>query len=136
MRQAGQRERTSVRSEFQDVICFLLGNSPASEFQTPGNYPEESIQHSEQGESLKSRVPRFYSTLRIISYFRDQAINTIILKRTLYETGGEVPVGSIRYRTGAIKHGINTAGCITREKFLEKLSKMRISQGLYKGRQY
>jgi hypothetical protein len=22
--------------------------------QTPGNYPEESIQHSEQGESLKS----------------------------------------------------------------------------------
>ena len=74
--------------------CFLLGNSPASEFymptflntlfhlhrqvgvknpshipayedgtecsetsaykiQTPGNYPEESIQHSEQGGSLK-----------------------------------------------------------------------------------
>ena len=25
-------------------------------FQTPGNYPEESIQHSEQGESLKSRI--------------------------------------------------------------------------------
>jgi len=24
--------------------------------QTPGNYPEESIQHSEQGESLKSRI--------------------------------------------------------------------------------
>jgi len=23
--------------------------------QTPGNYPEENIQHSEQGESLKSR---------------------------------------------------------------------------------
>jgi len=70
------------------VICFLLGNSPASEFymttfqntlsvpslyppmkmeqtecsetsaykiQTSGNYPEESIQHSEDGESLKSR---------------------------------------------------------------------------------
>jgi len=67
------------------VVCFLLGNSPASEFymptfrntlsvpsssayedgtecsetsaykiQAPGNYPEESIQHSEQGESLKS----------------------------------------------------------------------------------
>ena len=68
------------------VVCFLLSNSPASEFymptfrntlfrlhtylpmkmertecsetsaykiQTPGNYPEESIQHSEQGESLK-----------------------------------------------------------------------------------
>jgi hypothetical protein len=24
--------------------------------QAPGNYPEESIQHSEQGESLKSRI--------------------------------------------------------------------------------
>jgi len=24
--------------------------------QTPGNYPEESIQHSEHGESLKSRT--------------------------------------------------------------------------------
>jgi hypothetical protein len=73
-------------------VCFLLGNSPASEFyiptfrntvpssnagmyvptpikmeqtecsetstykiQTPGNYPEESVQHSEHGESLKSR---------------------------------------------------------------------------------
>jgi len=27
----------------------------AYKFQTPGNCPEESIQHSEQGESLKSR---------------------------------------------------------------------------------
>jgi len=24
--------------------------------QTPGNYPEESLQHSEQGESVKSRT--------------------------------------------------------------------------------
>ena len=77
------------------VVCFLLGNSPASVFymptfrkslshlhrqvgvgihvpayedgtecsetlaykiQTPENYPEESIQNSEQGESLKSRI--------------------------------------------------------------------------------
>jgi hypothetical protein len=71
------------------VVCFLLGNSPASEFcmstfrntlsvsssylpaykdgtecsetsaykiQKLGNYPEESIQHSEHGESLKSRT--------------------------------------------------------------------------------
>ena len=27
----------------------------AYKIQTPGNYPEESIQHSEYGESLKSR---------------------------------------------------------------------------------
>jgi hypothetical protein len=28
----------------------------AYKIQTPGNYPEESIQHSEHGESFKSRV--------------------------------------------------------------------------------
>jgi hypothetical protein len=54
------------------LVCFLLGSSPASEFymptfrntayedetecsETSGNYPEESIQHTEHGESLKSR---------------------------------------------------------------------------------
>jgi len=28
----------------------------AYKIQTPGNYPEESIQHTEHGESLKSRI--------------------------------------------------------------------------------
>ena len=28
----------------------------AYKIQTPGNYPEESIQHSEHGESLESRT--------------------------------------------------------------------------------
>ena len=28
----------------------------AYKIQTPGNYPEESIQYSEHGESLKSRM--------------------------------------------------------------------------------
>jgi len=28
----------------------------AYKIQTPGNYPEESIQNSEHGESLKSRI--------------------------------------------------------------------------------
>ena len=31
-----------------------VGGTECSE--TPGNYPEESIQHSEQGESFKSRT--------------------------------------------------------------------------------
>jgi len=79
------------------LVCFLLGNSPASKFymptfrntqfhlhkqvgklftylpmkmeqtvcsetsaykiQTPGNYPEGNIQHTEHGESSKSRIP-------------------------------------------------------------------------------
>jgi len=30
----------------------------AYKFQTPANYPEESIQHSEHGESLKSRIAK------------------------------------------------------------------------------
>jgi hypothetical protein len=69
------------------VICFLLGDSPASDayiptfqntlfyfhrledgtersetleykLQTPVNHPEESIQHPEHGESLKSRTTK------------------------------------------------------------------------------
>jgi hypothetical protein len=43
------------------LVCFLLGDSPASEFQTPGNHPEENIQHTEQGESLKSKIFFSYS---------------------------------------------------------------------------
>ena len=38
------------------IVCFLLGNSPACEVQTLGNYPEESKQRSEHSESLKSRI--------------------------------------------------------------------------------
>jgi len=35
--------------------------------QTPGNYPEESIQHSEQGDSLKSRIIFFIELSRSIN---------------------------------------------------------------------
>jgi len=35
----------------------------AYKFQTPGNYPEESIQHSEHGESLKSRIGDMFSVI-------------------------------------------------------------------------
>jgi len=76
----------NFRKAYYIVVCFLLGNSPASEFympafrntvfylhrpmkteqtecsktayeiQMPGNYPEESIQHSEHSKSLKSSI--------------------------------------------------------------------------------
>jgi hypothetical protein len=36
----------------------------AYKIQTPGNYPEESIQHSEHGESLKSRMLGGYSYMQ------------------------------------------------------------------------
>jgi len=43
------------------VICFLLGNSPASQsIVTPGNYLKENILHTEHGESLKSSI-RLYT---------------------------------------------------------------------------
>ena len=45
------------------VVGFLMGNYLASEIQTPGNYPEGSIRHSEHGESLKSSI-RVASALR------------------------------------------------------------------------
>jgi hypothetical protein len=53
----GQTNKESFR-RVQYVVCFLLGNSPASEFyvpkivhkiQTPGNYPEENIQQIKKG---------------------------------------------------------------------------------------
>ena len=55
----------------QNIVCFLLGNSPASDLfmeqiecsetsayinQTPWNYPKENKLYSEHGESLKSRI--------------------------------------------------------------------------------
>jgi len=33
---------------------------PTYKIQKPGNYPEESIQHSEHNESLKSRILHLY----------------------------------------------------------------------------
>ena len=80
-------------------VCFLLGNSPVSEFYMPtfrntifvpssypamkmeqtecsetsaytvqmlGNYPEESIQHSEHGESLRSRKLNLFEKRQLI----------------------------------------------------------------------
>ena len=38
--------------KMEQIKC---SETSAYKIQTPGNYPEESIQHSEHGESLKSR---------------------------------------------------------------------------------
>ena len=51
-------------NEQRNIVCFLLGDPPASDLymptsayinQTPGNHPKENKQHSEHGESLKSK---------------------------------------------------------------------------------
>jgi len=41
--------------KMEQTECF---KTSAYKIQMPGNYPEESIQHSEHGESLKSRKPQ------------------------------------------------------------------------------
>ena len=88
------------------VVCFLLGNSPSSEFyipmfrntlsvpslqagrrwnrqcsetsaykiQPPENCPEESIQHSEHGESLKSHVVTLQKTTQPVPYMHHSTI--------------------------------------------------------------
>jgi hypothetical protein len=38
------------------VVYCLLGSSPATEIQTPGNYPEDDILHPQHGESLKTTI--------------------------------------------------------------------------------
>jgi hypothetical protein len=38
--------------KMEQIEC---SETSANKIQTPGNYPEESIQHSEHGKSLKSR---------------------------------------------------------------------------------
>jgi hypothetical protein len=42
----------------------------AYKIQTPGNHPEENIQHTEHGESLKSKISLLFN---IISDFRVKA---------------------------------------------------------------
>jgi len=38
----------------------------AYKIQTPGNYPEENIQHTEHGESLKSRIHEVFFCVILI----------------------------------------------------------------------
>lgn len=97
------------------------------QFAITTNYLQRGITLDEVGGSCrihggKQRLPRLYSKLRIINYFPDQAVNMIVLKRMLKQTGWRGVSRFIRHRTGAIKHGSDTLGCIIREEFLEKLS--------------
>jgi hypothetical protein len=51
----------------EQAVC---SETLAYKIQMPGNYPEESIQHSEHGESLKSRIrDMIKETLSIEAYF-------------------------------------------------------------------
>jgi hypothetical protein len=53
--QAGRRVYTHLPACEDGTEC---SETSAYKLQTPGNYPKESIQHLEHGESLKSRRTR------------------------------------------------------------------------------
>ena len=60
----------------------------AYKIQTPGNYPKESIQHSEHGESLKSRIRPVCLSVRPSSWNNAAPTGRIFMKfnvRTFYE---------------------------------------------------
>jgi hypothetical protein len=51
--QAGRCEILLTSMKMEQTKC---SETSAYKLQTPGNYPKESIQHTEHGESLKSRT--------------------------------------------------------------------------------
>jgi hypothetical protein len=51
-RQVGMKN-TKLFMKMEQTVC---SETSAYIIQTPGNYPEDSIQHSEHGERLKSRI--------------------------------------------------------------------------------
>jgi hypothetical protein len=86
----------SIYQRFGTLCSILIGRSvyeigtkgsetSAYKIMTPGNYPEESIQHSEQGESLKSRTcnkliyPSLFIELSHSSWFKNTSGNTVSL---------------------------------------------------------
>ena len=63
----------------------------AYKLQTPGNYPKESIQHTEHSESLKSRIFIFIMRIRIVWYvyncnYSDLTVKTGYPNQALQET--------------------------------------------------
>ena len=61
------------------------------EIQTPGNYPEEIIQHSEHGESLKSKGTQLIVTFYEIAYYESDQGNIIEMRGACicHTVGGE-----------------------------------------------
>jgi hypothetical protein len=62
--------------KLQDTFDYSKNSESRYEIQMPGNYPEESIRHSEHGKSLKSRILHFYGqeTARHIRLFEELRI--------------------------------------------------------------
>ena len=65
-RQVGMKKFFFILHTYLPLKMEQTECSETSEYkiQTPGNYPEESIQHSEHSESLKSRIVRLIPIMR------------------------------------------------------------------------
>jgi len=60
----------------------------AYKIQTPGNHPKESIQHSQQGESFKSRILHLYGEeitrhVHLLWTYHYEPCNLVSLKRCM-----------------------------------------------------
>ena len=71
----GDRARVGVNHGMVEVKLHAYedgteySESSACKIQTPGNYPEESIQRSEHGESLKSRFKIFCNDTNKVEFY-------------------------------------------------------------------
>jgi hypothetical protein len=69
------------QTECSETLAYIM--------QTPGNYPEESTQHSEHGESLKSRIDQ------VICTYGSQILVLFVLKIDVYRRINEITLHSI-----------------------------------------
>jgi hypothetical protein len=76
----------------------------AYKIQTPGNYPEESIQRTEHGESLKSRMPIIFCQINLkaprTTLSETHAENNLLLTLKKYISSATLQeAGEIRFHT-------------------------------------
>jgi len=62
----------------------ICSETSAYKIQTPGNYPEESIQHSEQGESFEIKKSSLIAVTLNMTWDELWTLNSIIRKHREY----------------------------------------------------
>jgi hypothetical protein len=71
---------TSLLMKMEQMEC---SETLAPKIQMPGNYPEQSMKHSEHDESLKSRISFSFTCIMLsvfsIDFLRDFASDSLIL---------------------------------------------------------
>ena len=65
----------------------------AYKIQMPGNYPKESIQHTEHGESLKSRIQMFCVVFSIFHRAADNVFPISVI--VFYKSASELPTQAL-----------------------------------------